>query len=754
MFFSKKKNKDTRDHLKSYIRSNRFQRIAIGIIAIIIVFIIIQTVSVPKKYKVTVDSNFDYKTSIIAPRDIENKILTEKNRGIAESEVKPVTKEISAAPIEVLNNVDDFFTALENERKGILKSLQDQSITEKSKNYKKQLSNEQDVATTKLVNDIKKVGLQGVPLSIEQVHFLVSTPNDDEISMFKQIIKDLLSNIMKQDIVQDDLANKIYTVQNSIQSNNISQDLKNIGGLLVKAVMEPNRTIDFEMTNAKKKEAHDSPLNIVKIMKDSKIVSYGDKVTEDIVQILVDLNLVETNSRFDFGFSIGLLIIILLLATLLIMFMNHFCKEILRSRNDVILLSVIIVLMILIASAVSGYLSPLAIPIFIATMLISILLNLELAIVVNCTLAFAISFITKFDIEFIYMAIISGTFAAFIVSRANQRSKLSMAGIFIGIVNVLVVVCFGIINKSDLKLILFDSRDAFLNGVTSIIITIGLLPFFESTFNIITPLKLLELANPNQKLIKRLLMEAPGTYHHSLMVGNLAEVATEEIGGDALLARVGAYFHDVGKLKRPNFFKENQLSDNPHDRMTANLSTLVITSHTRDGVELAEKYKIPLAIREIIKQHHGTTLVAYFYYKAKKGEKSESVRQDSFRYEGPRPSSKEAAVVMLADSVEAAVRSMIDKTEGKIEGLVRKIIKDKLDDGQLDLCSLTLRDLDNIAKAFMRVLSGYFHEREEYPEVKIRETILEEIKIAETLKESLTGNVATSERSSINDDLN
>ena len=227
-------------------------------------------------------------------------------------------------------------------------------------------------------------------------------------------------------------------------------------------------------------------------------------------------------------------------------------------------------------------------------------------------------------------------------------------------------------------------------------------------------------------------MEAPGTYHHSLMVGNLAEAATETIEGNALLARVGAYYHDVGKLKRPNFFKENQLSDNPHDRMTPNLSTLVITSHTSDGVEIAEKYKVPLAIKEIISQHHGTTLAAYFYYKAKKSEKVESIKQEDFRYQGPRPTTKEAAVVMLADSVEAAVRSMVDKTEGKIEGLIRKIIKDKLDDGQLDLCELTLKDMDNIARAFLRVFGGYFHEREEYPDLKMKKLLVEDPRVDET----------------------
>ncbi|NTV91258.1 MAG: HDIG domain-containing protein, partial [Clostridiales bacterium] len=236
--------------------------------------------------------------------------------------------------------------------------------------------------------------------------------------------------------------------------------------------------------------------------------------------------------------------------------------------------------------------------------------------------------------------------------------------------------------------------------------------------NIVTPLKLLELSNPTQPLLKRLLMEAPGTYHHSLMVGNLAESATEAIGGNSLLARVGAYYHDIGKLKRPHFFKENQMTDNPHNKMNASLSTLVITSHTDDGVEIATEYNLPVPIRDIIGQHHGTTLATYFFFKAQQTDKTESIKQEEYRYQGPRPKTREAAVVMLADSVEAAVRALNDKAEGKMEGLIRKVIKEKLDDSQLDLCDLTLKDLDLMAKAFLRVFSGYFHERDEYPEIK------------------------------------
>jgi putative nucleotidyltransferase with HDIG domain len=264
---------------------------------------------------------------------------------------------------------------------------------------------------------------------------------------------------------------------------------------------------------------------------------------------------------------------------------------------------------------------------------------------------------------------------------------------------------------------LTNAMFAFVGGILSAVLTIGTLPFLEATFDIITPIKLLELSNPNQPLLRRLLIEAPGTYYHSILVGNLAEAAAEEIGANSLLCRIGAYYHDIGKLKRPYFFKENQITkDNPHNKITPNLSTLIITSHVKDGVDLATKNKLPSSVINIIREHHGNTLVAYFYHKAMNSEVAEAVTEDKFRYNFPRPQSKEAAIVMLADSVEAYIRSLTEPTQNQVEQGVRKIIKDKLQDEQLDKTDLTLKDLDLVVKAFVKVLAGIFHDRIEYPE--------------------------------------
>ncbi|WP_406542175.1 HDIG domain-containing metalloprotein [Clostridium ljungdahlii] len=225
-------------------------------------------------------------------------------------------------------------------------------------------------------------------------------------------------------------------------------------------------------------------------------------------------------------------------------------------------------------------------------------------------------------------------------------------------------------------------------------------------------------------------MEAPGSYHHSLLVGNLAEVAAEEVGGNPLLARVAAYYHDIGKIRRPYFFKENQLGkDNPHSKLTPSLSALIIISHVKDGIEMAREYKLPKIIIDAIQQHHGTSLVKYFYVTMKNSsEKPEDVKEDDFRYPGPIPETKESGIIMLADGVEAAVRSINDPTEDKIEKMVNNIIKDRLDEGQLNNCELTLKDIGKIKIAFIKALQGIYHHRIEYPEDKFSKKSINQLK--------------------------
>jgi hypothetical protein len=255
--------------------------------------------------------------------------------------------------------------------------------------------------------------------------------------------------------------------------------------------------------------------------------------------------------------------------------------------------------------------------------------------------------------------------------------------------------------------------------------------YLERLFNITTNFTLFELSDLNAPLLKNLLLKAPGTYHHSLLVGNIAESAANDVGASPLLIRVASYYHDIGKMIRPEYFIENQTESerNRHESLRSTLSVSILRSHIKDGVEIAKRNKLPQAVIEIIQQHHGASVMAYFYHQAKEKETNGKVefKKSEFSYLGPKPQSKEAAIVMLADSVEAASRTLIKPTAMRIERLVKKIIDDKFISGELDECDLTLKDLNKIAQAFTRILITLFHARVEYPEKEQEKAVLQDV---------------------------
>jgi putative nucleotidyltransferase with HDIG domain len=263
-------------------------------------------------------------------------------------------------------------------------------------------------------------------------------------------------------------------------------------------------------------------------------------------------------------------------------------------------------------------------------------------------------------------------------------------------------------------------------GIASGIVVSAVLPIVEAVFGYTTDIKLLELANLNHPGLRELIIRAPGSYHHSMMVGSLCEAAAEAVGGNPLLARVGSYYHDIGKAKNPHYFAENQkLGVNPHDKLKPNMSALVIKAHVKDGIEMARQYRLPGVIQDFIAQHHGTSLIAYFYHKAKSLEDPEiqGVDEKDYRYPGPKPQSRETAICLLADGIEAASRAMPEPTPAKLKGLVQKMINKAFTDGQLDECELTLKDLNLIALAFNRILAGIYHHRPEYPSDKKKDIL-------------------------------
>ena len=413
---------------------------------------------------------------------------------------------------------------------------------------------------------------------------------------------------------------------------------------------------------------------------------------------------------------VGTLLLVVLELLFLYSFLKLLSPEALEDNN---LLLVVTILFLSFAASARLLLlpefSPYLIPTAALGMLSAVILNLRAGLLLVILGGLNVGLLTGFELSYTVVALVMGLFSLQPMLRLDQRTKfLTATG------NVIVTGAAAILGAEllldtpvveSLRLTLW----AIPNGILSLVLTVSLLIVFEAAFNLTTPIRLLELANPAHPLLRRLMQVAPGTYNHSILMGNLAEAAAEAIGANALLARVGAYYHDIGKVMRPEYFIENQLHiKNPHDKLNPNISRLAITAHVRDGGELAKEYGLPRPITDIIRQHHGTSVLSYFYQKAKETS-VDAVAEESYRYEAEKPHSKEAAIIMLADSVEAAVKAMKSPTPKKLQGLISEVIKQKVDDGQLDQSGLSLGDLNRIREIFETSLWGVLGGRIPYP---------------------------------------
>lgn len=317
------------------------------------------------------------------------------------------------------------------------------------------------------------------------------------------------------------------------------------------------------------------------------------------------------------------------------------------------------------------------------------------------------------DLKWMSVILLLSILAIYINSKVTSRNEIVRNSIYLGLIQSIFTFAVGISLNYELLQIIPNIIYSVLSGVLTGVFSLGLLPYFENSFNILTNMKLLELSNFSNKLLKELLLIAPGTFHHSIMVGALSEAGAEAIGANAILCRVASYYHDIGKMKRPKYFVENQQGiTNPHNNLKPQISALIITSHRKDGYILGKQYGLPKEILDIILEHHGTTLVQYFYYKAL--ESGDAILEKDFRYAGPRPRSKESGVIMLADTIEAAVRATSDKRMESIEKLVRYLIKSKVEDGQLNDCGMTFEEIEKVTQSFLNILKGIYHERIKY----------------------------------------
>lgn len=679
----------------------------------------------PMGYELQVGEVIRY--DIRVPRDMENRAATERQQNTA----------AERAEIEALDDPNNWKI---NHATGIAVN---ETVTEimqfLEKNRVSLMNNDNEiVAENELVADQEEIKVDLLDLEtyatqtqrqLAQDWELV-LPNEDvrqllqvesaEFDLFQETVTTIVAELMSNRISVDELGQVINELGVKITQSPINPSLDLAAHEIGSQVIRPNLVLSQEQVEQQRAEAIRS-IEPVTVKAGEIIISDGTVIQPEHIQLLQDLGLYRDG--LDYRAFLGLFIIVVLLLVWFSLSLYKYQTDAIESENKLALIGSVLILVTIIGKLLSfmewnliTYLTPIA----LAGMLITMLLDSR-ASFLTVTILAILSGIMHQSLPFVIMGLIGGLIAILTVSQVSQRGELMRAGFIVGASNFLVMVSFGLL-LNDTSL-LIHSYLGMLNGVISSVIAIGTLPYFESVFNITSAIRLLELSNPNNPLLRRLLMETPGTYHHSILVGNLAEAAAEAVGADGLLARVGSTFHDIGKLKRPYFFAENQLGmENPHDKIAPSLSTLIITSHVRDGLEIAREYKLPAIISAFIAQHHGSDLVKFFYHRAAENG-GETIEESDFRYPGPKPQTKETAIVSLADPVEAAVRALSKPSPSKIEGLVRKIIRERLDDGQLDESDLTFKDLNKIADAFTKVLNGIFHARVQYPEKITREEI-------------------------------
>ncbi|MCX0387587.1 HDIG domain-containing protein [Clostridium perfringens] len=663
-----------------------YKKIILYIITFIVLYCTLMTGIITRKYDLKVGDI--PKSDIKAHREIIDESATEARKKEAEEKVDKQYSLRTDVQKQSEEKIKGFFSSVEK----VL--AQDKSEEEKAKLIPRAPFKITDAQANKIASMNEQSTKKLESVCIDALNKAYEAPIEDGND---QDLKD---------------AKKEYT--DFISSSDLSDSEKAIALNFVN-VVEPNFFYDKEKTDELIKETL-KQVPPVMIKKNQIVVSEGEPVTAHQLELLGTLGLLsDSASALYIYIALGVLVIIVMY--LQYGYIHKYYPAINKEFSKIVMISILNVFPVILAR-LFGMMSNYIIPLACMPMLITLLLNYKISLVFSMLNVILIGGAVGFNPNIIILAILNVVLGGTLLRKMQQRNDILYSSITVAVLSSILTFSVGTLTTNNFMEILADSTFAAAGAILSGILTIGVLPFFESTFDIVTNAKLLELSNPNNPLLKKLLMEAPGTYHHSILVANLAELAAEQVGGNPLLARIGAYYHDVGKTKRPYFFRENQFGKkNPHDRLKPEVSSKIIISHVKDGSELAKEYNLPKTIHDFIVTHHGETLVKYFYLTVKNNsENPEEVKEEDFKYPGPKPMSKEQGIVMLADSTEAAVRSINEPTEEKIEKMVNNIIDDKLASGQLDNCDLTLRDISKIKKCFLKALNGIHHERIEYPD--------------------------------------
>jgi putative nucleotidyltransferase with HDIG domain len=676
---------------------SRVQKIILAVAVFTVIYLVLVLVSIPAR--ISVELGKPSPKTLYAPRDMIDEYSTEQLRKAAAEAVPEVFDYNPAVLDNGLAAINTFFETL----------LELQDDTDKA-------AAEKEAALEALLGE-----------EIPGPAAAILSTDAETLQAFRELMENTIKEVLEQGIKSGGVETALRHINQEIALFPFSSDLKRVAGVLVGPLVVPNMLSNPDATERNRNAAR-AAVEPVLLLRNTLIISEGEPVTEKHLAQLESLGLIR-GRHADYPGFIGLFLLLLILLTITSIYLSIFVKNVYNSLALLTLLGLVAIITLLFAVA-ANYFSGYWIPVAMGVILITVMFGYRLAVLMNLIFALLVAFITGGEFAYLLVALTGGLVAIYAVSRVSQRSDLAKAGLYVAATNTAVIIAYFLfmgnlsLEYGFLKDLSYALVAGITNGLLSSIIAIGMLPYLESGFGVTTAITLLELSNPNHPLLRQLLTKAPGTYYHSMMVCNLAEAAAEAVNADALLTRVGAYYHDIGKLKRPYFFTENQLSGrNPHHKISPNLSALIIGAHVKDGAELGRKHRLPSVITEIIRQHHGTSLISFFYQQAVQNKNQENIPMEKFRYEGPLPQTKEAAIIMLADAVEAGVRSLAKPAGSRVETLIRRIIKEKLNDGQMDECNLTLKELDQIGDAFVKIMAGIYHSRIEYPETDLKAEI-------------------------------
>jgi len=552
-------------------------------------------------------------------------------------------------------------------------------------------------------------------------------PTDVEVASEIDIdLLPLLKNIKVKELYSWLDAKKVAATQATSSAN------PEVVSEICHVLIRPNVFYNEEVTNQKRQEAAASITKTNFIKKGEKIVSQGEKITPTHLEKLKAIKPLQKAAFVRM--AIGTISMVIFLFAVLLLYIRKYEPDIFSEYRKIVALSITILLSViaekfLIIYGIHELILPypvLLIPAAITSTMVAILISPQLAVLVTVTMCIFIGVMSGINADVLFerltLVFCVGMVAIFSLSSSVRRRRdMMVGGLYVCLASPIIVVGTSLAQNAPSNNLAINSIGGIISGLIVVILVPGLLPVFEYLMKTTTDIQLLEFSDLNHPLLKELEEKTPGTYHHSMNVGSLAEAAAEDINANALLARVGAYYHDIGKMERPECFSENQKNGkNIHDTIGPYLSLKIITNHVKHGIEMARKHKLPQVIEDMIPQHHGTTPIWFFYRKAQETEKHGTVAEDDFRYAGPKPQTKESAIMLLADSVEAAVRSMMlsnkeNPTYKELRELVLKIVNMKISDFQLDESNLTLNNLTVIVNSFLRVLDGMYHSRVVYP---------------------------------------